>query len=36
AKRIGLRLRILDKAICPCFHVDHALARIHISEPTRR
>lgn len=23
AKRIGVRLRLLDKAMCPSFHVDH-------------
>ncbi|GLX89840.1 hypothetical protein Pfra02_24090 [Pseudomonas fragi] len=28
AKRIGLRLRALDKAMCPRFHVDHVPARL--------
>lgn len=28
AKRIGLRLRALDKAICPRFHVDHVPVRL--------
>ncbi|HEX5843044.1 MAG TPA: DUF1826 domain-containing protein [Pseudomonas sp.] len=28
AKRIGLRLRILDKAMCPRFHVDHVPIRL--------
>lgn len=28
AKRIGLRLRILDKAMCPRFHVDHVPVRL--------
>src|SRR3989338_10587476 len=28
AKRIGLRLRILDKAMCPPFHVDHVPVRL--------
>jgi hypothetical protein len=28
AKRIGLRLRMLDKAMCPRFHVDHVPARL--------
>jgi hypothetical protein len=28
AKRIGLRLRILDKAMCPRFHVDHVPLRL--------
>ena len=27
-KRIGLRLRILDKAMCPRFHVDHVPVRL--------
>ncbi|MNZ71618.1 hypothetical protein D3C78_899840 [compost metagenome] len=28
SKRIGLRLRILDKAMCPRFHVDHVPVRL--------
>jgi hypothetical protein len=28
ARRIGLRLRILDKAMCPRFHVDHVPLRL--------
>jgi hypothetical protein len=28
AKRIGLRLRVLDKAMCPRFHVDHLPLRL--------
>ena len=28
AKRVGLRLRALDKAMCPRFHVDHVPARL--------
>ncbi|MGH8434296.1 MAG: DUF1826 domain-containing protein [Pseudomonas sp.] len=28
AKRVGLRLRVLDKAMCPRFHVDHAPLRL--------
>jgi len=28
ARRIGLRLRILDKAMCPRFHVDHVPVRL--------
>lgn len=28
AKRIGLRLRALDKAMCPRFHVDHVSVRL--------
>ena len=28
AKSIGLRLRILDKAMCPRFHVDHVPVRL--------
>jgi hypothetical protein len=28
AKRIGLRLRILDQAMCPRFHVDHVPVRL--------
>jgi hypothetical protein len=28
AKRIGLRLRSLDKAMCPRFHVDHVPVRL--------
>ena len=28
AKRIGLRLRALDKAMCPRFHVDHVPVRM--------
>jgi hypothetical protein len=28
AKRIGLRLRVLDKAMCPRFHVDHVPVRL--------
>ncbi|MFZ3203399.1 MAG: DUF1826 domain-containing protein [Pseudomonas sp.] len=28
AKRIGLRLRVLDKAMCPRFHVDHVPLRL--------
>ena len=28
AQRIGLRLRVLDKAICPRFHVDHVPVRL--------
>jgi hypothetical protein len=28
AKRIGLRVRILDKAMCPRFHVDHVPVRL--------
>ncbi|MGF0240157.1 DUF1826 domain-containing protein [Rhodococcus sp. IEGM1300] len=28
AKRVGLRLRILDKAMCPRFHVDHVPVRL--------
>lgn len=28
AERIGLRLRILDKAMCPRFHVDHVPVRL--------
>ncbi|VVO85236.1 DUF1826 domain-containing protein [Pseudomonas fluorescens] len=28
AKRVGLRLRALDKAMCPRFHVDHAPVRL--------
>ncbi|WP_347906305.1 DUF1826 domain-containing protein [Pseudomonas purpurea] len=28
AKRIGLRLRVLDKAMCPRFHVDHVSVRL--------
>jgi hypothetical protein len=28
AKRLGLRLRILDKAMCPRFHVDHVPVRL--------
>lgn len=28
AKRIGLRLRALDKAMCPRFHVDHVPLRL--------
>ncbi|MDX1298642.1 MAG: DUF1826 domain-containing protein [Pseudomonas sp.] len=28
AQRIGLRLRILDKAMCPRFHVDHVPVRL--------
>ena len=33
AKRIGLRLRILDKAMCPRFHVDHVPVRLITSYP---
>lgn len=28
AQRIGLRLRVLDKAMCPRFHVDHVPVRL--------
>lgn len=28
ARRVGLRLRILDKAMCPRFHVDHVPLRL--------
>jgi hypothetical protein len=28
AKRIGLRLRVLDKTMCPRFHVDHVPLRL--------
>jgi hypothetical protein len=28
AKRVGLRLRLLDKAMCPRFHVDHVPVRL--------
>ncbi|MGF6283871.1 DUF1826 domain-containing protein [Pseudomonas silensiensis] len=28
ANRIGLRLRVLDKAMCPRFHVDHVPVRL--------
>ncbi|AWM89411.1 DUF1826 domain-containing protein [Pseudomonas sp. 31-12] len=28
AKRIGLRVRVLDKAMCPRFHVDHVPVRL--------
>lgn len=28
AKRIGLRLRVLEKAMCPRFHVDHVPVRL--------
>ncbi|KDD66850.1 hypothetical protein V466_21370 [Pseudomonas mandelii PD30] len=28
AKRVGLRLRALDKAMCPRFHVDHVPVRL--------
>jgi len=28
AKRVGLRLRTLDKAMCPRFHVDHVPVRL--------
>lgn len=28
AKRIGLRLRALDKAMCPLFHIDHVPLRL--------
>lgn len=28
AKRIGVRLRVLDKAMCPRFHVDHVPVRL--------
>lgn len=28
SKRIGLRLRVLDKAMCPRFHVDHVPVRL--------
>jgi hypothetical protein len=28
AKRIGVRLRVLDKAMCPRFHVDHVSVRL--------
>lgn len=28
AKRIGVRLRMLDKAMCPRFHVDHVPVRL--------
>ncbi|NWC42887.1 DUF1826 domain-containing protein [Pseudomonas tolaasii] len=28
AKRIGVRLRLLDKAMCPLFHVDHVPVRL--------
>jgi hypothetical protein len=28
ARRIGLRLRVLDKAMCPRFHVDHVPVRL--------
>jgi hypothetical protein len=28
AKRIGVRLRILDKSMCPRFHVDHVPVRL--------
>ncbi|MBC3951421.1 DUF1826 domain-containing protein [Pseudomonas folii] len=28
AKRVGVRLRVLDKAMCPRFHVDHVPARL--------
>lgn len=28
AKRIGVRLRLLDKAMCPRFHVDHVPVRL--------
>ncbi len=28
AERIGLRLRVLDKAMCPRFHVDHVPLRL--------
>ncbi|HCS46612.1 MAG TPA: DUF1826 domain-containing protein [Pseudomonas sp.] len=31
AKRIGLRLRVLDKAMCPRFHVDHVPVRLLIT-----
>lgn len=27
-KRVGLRLRVLDKAMCPRFHVDHVPVRL--------
>ncbi|QAY90731.1 DUF1826 domain-containing protein [Pseudomonas sp. ACM7] len=28
ARRVGLRLRVLDKAMCPRFHVDHVPVRL--------
>jgi len=28
ARRIGVRLRVLDKAMCPRFHVDHVPVRL--------
>ncbi len=28
AKRVGVRLRVLDKAMCPRFHVDHVPVRL--------
>ncbi|MFQ6348240.1 DUF1826 domain-containing protein [Pseudomonas sp. R11F] len=28
AKRVGVRLRLLDKAMCPRFHVDHVPVRL--------
>jgi hypothetical protein len=28
AKRVGVRLRVLDKAMCPRFHVDHVPMRL--------
>ena len=28
AQRVGLRLRVLDKAMCPRFHVDHVPVRL--------
>ena len=28
ARRVGLRLRVLDKAMCPRFHVDHVPLRL--------
>lgn len=31
ARRIGLRLRVLDKAMCPRFHVDHVPVRLIIT-----
>jgi len=31
ARRIGVRLRVLDKAMCPRFHVDHVPVRLIIT-----
>ena len=36
ARRIGLRLRSLDKAMCPRFHVDHVPLRDAMAEPVSR